>query len=68
MALGILILSTENKNNTATMIAASPEEVQELGAAFPLPAFSLKGIETESALLYTCRAWDVMSKRWEGEH
>lgn len=68
MALGVLILSTENGNNTATMIAASPEEVQELGGAFTLPAFTLRGIETKAALDFTCRAWEVMSQKWEKEH
>lgn len=69
MAIAVMILSTEGGRNTVTTVAASASEAVEaekvLGCC---PERKHFGIETEQAIKYFARAWDVIGQKWEQEH
>ena len=69
MAIAVMILSDEGGRDTVTTIAASREEAEKAGEVLSRsPARKTLGIETEQAIKFIGRAWDVIGKRWEQEH
>lgn len=64
MALALVIASTEGGKKTCTVISASEQEASEaLIAVKGEPKFL--GINTENAIKYMARAWQVCGEHYE---
>lgn len=64
MALAMLIVSTEGGQKTCAVISASEQEAAEaLTAVKAEPTFI--GIDTEKAIKYMARAWQVCGEHYE---
>ena len=64
MALAMLIVSTEGGQKTCAVISASKQEAAEaLTAVKSEPTFI--GIDSEKAIKYMARAWQVAGEHWE---
>lgn len=64
MALAVLIVSTEGGVNSLTTISASEQEAAEALIAVKGKGKFL-GIQTENAVKFMARAWQVMGQHWE---
>ena len=64
MALAVLIVSTEGGRKSCSIISASEAEAAEaLTAVKSKPTFI--GIDTEKAITYMARAWQVAGEHYE---